>query len=175
MREHLSLKFLTAVILLAVLAAMPAYAQNGRGRGLEIAIAAQERHTNILLSSPGVIGTGVGLGPGGQPVVVVYLEMPAAAANVPDMLDSVPVKKVVTGRFNAYAPPPLNAEFTWSCNGLTCDFDASSTTGKGKKSYSWDFVGTLRQFFDLLKAFKYLINRRIVSKSLRRSRSPNTS
>ena len=45
----------------------------------------------------------------------------------------------MTGRFNAYAPPPLDAEFTWSCSGLACDFDASATSGRGKKSYDWDF------------------------------------
>ncbi len=38
MKKHLSLKFLIALVLLIALPALPAYAQNGQGRGLERAI-----------------------------------------------------------------------------------------------------------------------------------------
>ena len=128
---------LALTLVAAGLAASTVSADGGRGQ--EIAIAAQEAHNSRLFSIPGVVGTGVGLDAGGNAVVVVYLEHGNAAANVPDVLDDVPVRKVVTGRFNAYAPPPLSAEFTWSCSGLTCSFDGSATTGKGKKTYEWDF------------------------------------
>lgn len=69
MRKHLSLKFLIALVLLIAVAALPAYAQNGRGRGFETAIAAQERHTDALLAREGVVGTAVGLNPAGRYVV----------------------------------------------------------------------------------------------------------
>ena len=127
-----------ALILVAVGLAASTVSADG-GRGPEIAIAAQEAHNDQLLSTPGVAGTGVGLDADGNAVVVVYLEHGNAAANVPDALDDVPVRKVVTGRFNAYAPPLLGADFTWSCGGLTCSFDGSATVGKGKKTYEWDF------------------------------------
>ena len=128
---------LALILVAAGLAASTVSADGGRGQG--IAIAAQEAHNDQLLSTPGVAGTGVGLDADGNAVVVVYLEHGNAAANVPDVLDDVPVRKVVTGRFNAYAPPPLTAEFTWSCSGLACSFDGSATVGKGKKTYEWDF------------------------------------
>ena len=128
---------LALILVAAGLAASTVFADGGSGQ--EIAIAAQEAHNDRLLSTPGVAGTGVGLDADGNAVVVVYLVHGNAAANVPDVLDDVPVRKVVTGRFNAYAPPPLDAEFTWSCSGLTCSFDGSATVGKGKKTYEWDF------------------------------------
>ena len=65
---------LIAVILFVSLAALPAHAQNGRGRGFETAIAAQERHTDALLAREGVVGTAVGLNPAGKPVVRVFTE-----------------------------------------------------------------------------------------------------
>ena len=108
------------------------------GNGPDHAIAVQDAHTDRLLAKPGVVGTAVGLNANGQPVIVIYTES-AGVAGLPSSLDGIPVAVRVTGRFFAFAPPPLDANFTSSCSDLTCDFDASSTTGKGKKSYSWDF------------------------------------
>ena len=108
------------------------------GNGLDRAIAVQNAHTEELLKIQGVVGTGMGLGADGQPVIVIYTES-AGVAGLPSSLDGVPVEPRVTGRFFAFAPPPLDANFTSSCSGLDCAFDASSTTGRGQKSYSWDF------------------------------------
>ncbi len=41
--------------------------------GLDQAIAAQEAHTDALLARPGVVGTAVGLGADGRPVVKIYI------------------------------------------------------------------------------------------------------
>ena len=106
--------------------------------GLERAIAAQEAHTDQLFAIQGVAGTAVGLNPGGTPVVKIYTESPGVAG-LPASLDGVPVLIEVTGRIFASAPPPTVASFTYACTGLTCDFDASATTGQGPRSYDWDF------------------------------------
>lgn len=100
MRKHLSLKFLIALVLLTALAALPAYAQNGRGRGLEVAIAAQEFHTDVLMANPGVVGTGVGLNADGEPVVVILTET-RGVRGLPRTLDGVSVVVRQAGRIYA--------------------------------------------------------------------------
>ena len=100
MRKYLSLKFLIALVLLTALAALPAYSQNGRGQGLERAIAAKEFHTNVLLETRGVVGTGVGLGANGQPVVKIFTEA-AGIRGLPRTLDGVQVEVQVTGEIFA--------------------------------------------------------------------------
>lgn len=69
--------------------------------GLEQAIAAQEAHTDHLLARSGVLGTAVGLGADGQPVVKIYIES-AGAPGLPHRLDGVPVEVEVTGEFVAH-------------------------------------------------------------------------
>ena len=100
MRKHLSLTFLIALVLLTALAALPVYAQNGRGQGLERAIVAKEFHTNVLLETRGVVGTGVGLGANGQPVVKIFTEA-AGIRGLPRILDGVQVEVQVTGEIFA--------------------------------------------------------------------------
>jgi len=134
MKKVLAAAVALAVLLTAVTVASADHSWNG----LDHVIAVQDAHTDRLLAKPGVVGTAVGLNAGGQPVIVIYTES-AGVAGLPSSLDGVPVAVRVTGRFFAYAPPPLDAEFTWSCSGLDCAFDASSTTGRGGKTYSWDF------------------------------------
>ena len=68
--------------------------------GLARAIAAQEAHTDRLLASPGVMGTAVGLGADGRPVVKIYTES-AGVPGLPHRLDGVPVEVEVTGEFVA--------------------------------------------------------------------------
>lgn len=68
--------------------------------GLERAMAAQEAHTDALLARAGVIGTAVGLGADGQPVVKVYTES-AGVTGIPGRLDGVPVEVEITGRIVA--------------------------------------------------------------------------
>lgn len=68
--------------------------------GLEQAIAAQEAHTDALLAKPGVVGTAVGLGADGRPVVKIYTES-AGVPGLPSRLDGVPVEVEVTGEIVA--------------------------------------------------------------------------
>ena len=79
---------------------------NGRTSppGFEAALRAQIRHTDRLLATPGVIGTGVGLARGGHAVVKVYTEGPDVAG-IPRSLDQVPVEVAPTGRIVLRADP----------------------------------------------------------------------
>jgi PKD repeat protein len=63
------------------------------------AIAVQERHTPALLSTPGIVGTGVGLDAAGNPVIQVYLQNPRVGT--PPALENIPVERVVTGQIVA--------------------------------------------------------------------------
>ena len=81
--------------------------------GLARAIAAQEAHTDRLLASPGVIGTAVGFGADGRPVVKIYTES-AGVLGLPRRLDGVPVEIEVTGELVAQShsltrPAPIGA------------------------------------------------------------------
>ena len=101
MRKLLSLGSLIAVVLLAALATSPIYGQAGRGgQGLETAIAAQEDHTDFLLSISGVVGTAVGYNADGAPAVLIFTEA-AGIPGLPRSLDGVPVHVQVTGRLFA--------------------------------------------------------------------------
>ena len=155
MKKKLSLfLILISVGLLTALAAGPAFAGNhGEGGavplredGVEKAKRVQEKHTNALMARQNVEGTGVGLNANGQAVVVIFTARPDVPG-LPDQLDGVSVVTRVTGKFYALAPsvapPPLDAEFTWNCSSLICDLDASTTTGRGGKTYSWDFGDTM--------------------------------
>jgi hypothetical protein len=68
--------------------------------GLARAIAVQEAHTDHLLAKSGVIGTAVGLGADGRPVVKIYTES-AGVPGLPHRLDGVPVEVEVTDEFVA--------------------------------------------------------------------------
>jgi hypothetical protein len=76
----------------------------GGAQGVDVAIAAQERHTAALMRIPGVVGTSVGVNPAGQAVVQVYL-VDASVNGLPDALDGVPVRRLVTGRLMAWSDP----------------------------------------------------------------------
>lgn len=79
--------------------------------GLFAAMAVQERHGQDLLALPGVAGTAVAFGPGGRPVVKVFLVAPGAAA-IPASFDGYPVIAEVTGAFRSLADLPAEAEST---------------------------------------------------------------
>lgn len=64
----------------------------------------QERHTDALMARPDVVGTAVGLNDDGQYAVLVLLEIPGAAG-IPNQLDGVPVRPVVTGKIFALPKP----------------------------------------------------------------------
>jgi hypothetical protein len=68
------------------------------------AITIQERHTERLLALPNVVGTAVGLNPAGRPVVQIFVTA-ANVANLPDMLEGIPVQRKVTEMFVAGSNP----------------------------------------------------------------------
>ena len=114
--SRLQVRFVSAVFL-PVLAACtdanrgsilgPAVSLGAQGvQGLDIALAAQERHTPALMRMPGVVGTAVGMLPDGRAVVRVFL-VDATVRGVPDALDGVPVRRTVTGRIMARSDPTL--------------------------------------------------------------------
>jgi len=81
------------------------FAQGNRDVAFERAREAQERHTDALMARPGVVGTAVGLNDDGEYAVLVLLEIPGAP-HIPEHLDGVPVRPVVTGKIYALPKPP---------------------------------------------------------------------
>ncbi len=72
------------------------------------AIAAQERHTEALLGTPGVVGTAVGLLPSGEPAVKILVASPDVQG-LPRVLGGVPVTVQVTGMLVAFSDPTTRA------------------------------------------------------------------
>ena len=142
MKKRLSLfLLLISVGLLTALAAGPVFGGGGGNgqKGLERAIAVQEKHTDDLMSREGVVGTAVGLNPAGNIAVLIYTER-EGITGLPselDGVDGVPAAVRVTGEFTALGKPGPVAAFTYSCSGYECSFDASSS--KRADKYEWDF------------------------------------
>jgi hypothetical protein len=65
------------------------------------AIDAQLRHSNSLITTPGVIATAVGWNEDDTPVVKLYLENSASSAGLPESLDGIPVVIERTGKVYA--------------------------------------------------------------------------
>ncbi len=65
----------------------------------------QERHTDALMAKPGVVGTAVGLNGNGRHAVLVLLENPGVGG-IPQELEGVPVRPLVTGAIYALPKPP---------------------------------------------------------------------
>ena len=80
------------------------------GASWSLAIAAQERHNEDLLSREGVAGTAVAIGLDGRPAVKVYLTGPEILG-IPASLDGFPVMTEVTGAFYALGDMPEDAEY----------------------------------------------------------------
>ncbi len=68
---------------------------------IKAAIAIQEAHTPDLMDIDGVVGTGIGISEDSGPAMVVFTERPGISIPLPAILDNLPVKTVVTGRFVA--------------------------------------------------------------------------
>jgi len=68
--------------------------------GLHRAFEVQKQHSESLLKQPGVVGTAVGLGPEGVPVVQVYTEK-AGMVPLSKFLDGVMVQEIAAGKFHA--------------------------------------------------------------------------
>jgi hypothetical protein len=64
------------------------------------AIGVHHRHHNWLMRIPDVVGTGVGIGPDGLPVIKVFTSR-HGVKGIPEWLESTPVHTEVTGRFYA--------------------------------------------------------------------------
>ena len=106
MSKHMS-KGLLALLLMALVVAVaasggPQTAEAG-GNGLAKAIAAQERHTEALLTKGGVAGTAIGVGADGEATVLILTEYPGVRG-LPARLDGVRAVTRVTGKFVALRP-----------------------------------------------------------------------
>lgn len=64
----------------------------------------QEKHTNNFMAKPGVVGTAIGLGQGAQPVMLILLEY-GGVPGIPEHLDGVQVRPLVTGKIYALSKP----------------------------------------------------------------------
>ena len=64
----------------------------------------QERHTEKLMTIQGVVGTAVGLGQGAKPVMLILLEY-GGVHGIPEHLDGIPVRPLVTGKIYALPKP----------------------------------------------------------------------
>ena len=71
---------------------------------VRLAVKAQERHSDELLSVPGVVGTAVGRLPNGQTGIRVFVASPNTRG-VPPAVDGIPVATEVTGLFMALSDP----------------------------------------------------------------------
>ncbi|MDA2924086.1 S1 family peptidase [Acidobacteria bacterium AH-259-L09] len=69
------------------------------------AIAVQERYTGALMADPEVVGTGVGVGANGRPVIKVFVKR-GRIAGLRGTLDGVPVVTQVTGEIVALKGKP---------------------------------------------------------------------
>ena len=61
----------------------------------------KSRHSDDLFAIRGVVGHGVGLSASGEAVIELYLENGNALANVPEHVENIPVRAIVTGAFSA--------------------------------------------------------------------------
>ena len=72
--------------------------------GIKVAIEAQKRHTEKLMSIPGVVGHGIGISSDGKPVIKIFVTR-AGIPGIPAALEGVSTKVEVTGMVVAYADP----------------------------------------------------------------------
>jgi hypothetical protein len=97
---------LVVVAIFGVLALSGVLSAQGRSENaFERAKDVQERHTPWFMTIDGVVGTAIGLGQGAQPTVLVLLEH-GGVRNIPEALEGVPVRPLVTGKIYALPKPP---------------------------------------------------------------------
>ena len=94
-RRYLSLALVLVLVLAASVGTVQTAVASG-DNGLEKAIAAQEAHTDALLSISGVNGTAVGFDARGVAIVLVLTEEPGVSG-IPNSLDGVPVRPKFIG------------------------------------------------------------------------------
>ena len=78
--------------------------ESSRTSEVRLAVKAQDRHRDALLSVPGVVGTAVGLMPNGRPGVRVFVTS-SSTRGVPRAIDGIPVRTEVTGLIMALSDP----------------------------------------------------------------------
>jgi PKD repeat protein len=71
---------------------------------IRTAIKVQNKHTQRLMVIDGVVGTGTGVGPNGQPIITVFTKR-AGVPGIPMSLEGVPVRMQMTGMIIALADP----------------------------------------------------------------------
>lgn len=100
-------RFVVVVTLLIFFLGAAALAQGPElpRAALEHAIAVQEFYTDALMADPEVVGTGVGVGANGGPVIKVYVMSPSSAG-LRGALDGVPVITQLMGEVHALKGPP---------------------------------------------------------------------
>ncbi len=71
---------------------------------IEHAKQVKKRHEEKIFEISGVVGTGVGLSDTGQPVIDIYFKdgLAKSRAQIPAVLEDVPVRATVTGQFEAF-------------------------------------------------------------------------
>jgi hypothetical protein len=86
----------------------------------------QNRHTDILMSNPGIAGTATGLTENGRPAILIFARsyVSAKAAALHDNIEGVPVIVKITGEIRALKGP--------SCATPPCSGDESAKGGGGK-------------------------------------------
>ncbi|HEY7407646.1 MAG TPA: CARDB domain-containing protein [Gemmatimonadaceae bacterium] len=82
----------------------PPRVESSRTSEVRLAVKAQDRHRDALLSVPGVVGTAVGLMPNGRPGVRVFVTS-SSTRGVPRAIDGIPVRAEVTGLIMALSDP----------------------------------------------------------------------
>lgn len=100
-------RFVVVVTLLIFFLGAAALAQGPElpRAALEHAIAVQELYTDAFMADPEVVGTGVGVGANGEPVIKVYVMSPSSAG-LRGALDGVPVITQLMGEVHALKGPP---------------------------------------------------------------------
>ena len=71
-------------------------------------MAVQQRHTDVLMAEPGIVGTATGLSKDGKPAILVFAKSfeSAKAAVIPARIEGVPVIVKITGEIKALKGPP---------------------------------------------------------------------
>lgn len=79
---------------------------------VQAVMAIQDRHTEALMSNPGVVGTATGVNENGQLAVLVMVKDQSVALDLPESLDNVPVAILVTGEIKELkGGPPTGGGF----------------------------------------------------------------
>ena len=65
---------------------------------VQVVMAVQDRHTPKLMEDPLVVGTATGLGDDGEPAIIVYLESEQGGKRVPESIEGIQVRTVVSGK-----------------------------------------------------------------------------